>query len=74
MNGDRVVQLLEEIRDFQRQLVDSYQQVLQNQREIIQEQRQAMARWTRVQWALGSVVAILLVIVLALLRYMLQRF
>ena len=44
MNDDRVVRLLEEMRDLQRQHVDSYREALRNQAESIRLQQEAMKR------------------------------
>ena len=74
MDTDRAIQLLEEIRDLQRQQVASYQQALRNQEEAVRAQREAMARGRRLQVALGIVIAVVLVIVVLLLRYVLQRY
>jgi hypothetical protein len=41
MNDDRVVRLLEEMRDLQRQHVDSYREALRNQAESIRLQQEA---------------------------------
>ena len=74
MDTDRAIQLLEEIRDLQRQQVASYQQALRNQEEAVRAQREAMARGRKLQVALGIVIAVVLVIVVLLLRYVLQRY
>lgn len=74
MDTDRVVQVLEEIRELQRRLVDSHQQALRNQQEAIQAQRDAIARGRKLQVALGIVIAVVLVVVLVLLKYVIQRY
>ena len=74
MDTDRVIQLLEEIRDLQRQQVDSQQLALRNQQEAIRAQQEAMARGRKLQIALGLVIAVVLVTVLLLLRYVIQRY
>lgn len=74
MDTDRVVQLLEEIRALQRQQVDGQQQALRNQQDAIRAQQEAMARGRRLQTALGVVIAVVLVMVLVLLRYVIQRY
>ena len=74
MDTDRVIQLLEEIRDLQRELVASYQQALRNQAEAVRAQRDAIARGRKLQAALGIVIAVVLVIVVLLLRYVLRRY
>jgi len=40
MDDERIVKLLEEIRDLQRQHVENYKQALDNQRESIEFNRQ----------------------------------
>lgn len=74
MDTDRVIQLLEEIRALQRQQVDAQQQALRNQEHAIRAQQEAMARGRRLQTALGVVIAVVLVMVLVLLRYVIQRY
>lgn len=74
MDTDRVIQLLEEIRALQRQQVDAQQQALRNQEDAIRAQQEAMARGRRLQAALGVVIAVVLVTVLVLLRYVIQRY
>ena len=44
MNDDRVLRLLEEIRDLQRQHVVNYQEALGNQQESIRLQQTALRR------------------------------
>lgn len=74
MDTDRVIQLLEEIRALQRQQVDAQQQALRNQQDAIRAQQEAMARGRKLQTALGVVIAVVLVMVLVLLRYVIQRY
>jgi DNA-binding protein H-NS len=74
MDTDRVIQLLEEIRALQRQQVDAQQQALRNQADAIRAQQEAMARGRRLQTALGVVIAVVLIMVLVLLRYVIQRY
>jgi hypothetical protein len=74
MDTDRVIQLLDEIRALQRQQVDAQQQALRNQEDAIRAQQEAMARGRRLQTALGVVIAVVLVMVLVLLRYVIQRY
>ena len=74
MDNDRIVQKLEEIRDLQRQLLESHRQALGNQQESIRIQADAVARNRKLQAALGIVIANVLVIVLLLLGYVLRYF
>jgi hypothetical protein len=66
MNDDRVIRLLEEIRDLQRQHAERYGEALQNQQESIRLQ-QAGLRRVRVILAFAAVVLIMAVGVLLLL-------
>lgn len=63
MNNDRVIQLLEELRDLQRQHVQNYQVAVEQQRESIELQRAGLRR---VRWTLGfaGVVLVLAVVLL----------
>ncbi len=63
MNDDRVVRLLEEMRDLQRQHVESYQEALRNQAESIRLQQDALKR-VRVILIFAGVVFVLLLLVL----------
>jgi len=47
MNEDRVVEILEEIRDVQRRHFEAYEQAVRNQEESIRQQREAI-RFQRV--------------------------
>ena len=74
MDEDRVVQLLEEIRDLQRRQVEAYGRALENQQDAIRRQADATRRARRLLAAIGVVIAIVLVMVLVLLRYVLQHY
>lgn len=69
MNDDRVLQVLEEMRDLQRQNMVNYQEALRNQQESIKLQ-QAGLRRVRVILAIATVALILAVgmLVMLLLR------
>ena len=74
MANDRVVQVLEEVRDLQRQLLLAYGQALENQREAIRTQREGARR---ARWLLGVfavVLAVVFVIVVVLLQYVLRHY
>jgi hypothetical protein len=64
---DRIVRLLEEIRDLQRRHVDSYGDALRNQQESIRLQqewhRMAAPRYRLVVFAVAVVVFVLLLLV-----------
>jgi CHASE3 domain sensor protein len=74
MDEDRVVHLLEEIRDLQRQQVEAYARALRNQEEALERQRQAMRKARGMFAVVGVVILVLLVVVLVLLRYVLQHY
>ncbi len=63
MNDDRVVRLLEEMRDLQRQHAESYREALRNQAESIRLQQEAMNR-VRVILVIAGVAMILVLVVL----------
>ena len=62
MNDDRVVKLLEEMRDLQRQHVANYQDALRNQQEAIGMQRAATRRVMRYATILLVMLALLIVV------------
>lgn len=74
MDEDRVVHLLEEIRDLQRQQVEAYARALRNQEEALDRQRHAVGRARPLLAGVGVLILILLVIVVLLLRYVLQHY
>jgi hypothetical protein len=74
MDDDRVVRLLEEIRDLQRQQVEAYGRVLSNQEEAMRPQREGLGRARKLLAGVGILILIVLVIVLVLLRYVLQHY
>ena len=66
MNDDRIIRLLEEIRDLQRQHAERYGEALRNQEESIKLQ-QAGLRRVRVVLAFATIAVILAVAMLVLL-------
>jgi CHASE3 domain sensor protein len=66
MNDDRVIRLLEEIRDLQRQHAERYGEALRNQEESIKLQ-QAGLRRVRVVLAFATIAVVLAVAMLVLL-------
>ena len=74
MDDDRVVRLLEEIRDLQRQLVDAYGKVLTNQEVALGRQLAGVGRARKLLAGVGVLMLIVLAIVLVLLRYVLQHY
>ena len=74
MDEDRVVRLLEEVRDLQRQQVEAYARALGNQEEALRRQREGMGRARRLLAGVGVVLLVLLILVLVLLRYVLEHY
>ena len=74
MDEDRIVRLLEEIRDLQRQHLQAYGRALENQQEALRVQREGVGRARKLQAVVGVVIVIVLVIVLLLLRYVLRYY
>jgi CHASE3 domain sensor protein len=74
MNDDRVVRLLEEIRDGQRALLEQYQHAIRNQQQSIEMQRSAMARPRGLLIGIGIVILVVLAIALVLLRYVVRTY
>jgi hypothetical protein len=74
MADDRVVRLLEEVRDLQRQLLAAYGQALENQREAIRTQREGVRRARLLLAGIGVILGIVFVMVLVLLRYVLRHY
>ena len=74
MDDDRVIPLLEEIRDLQRQQVDAYARALRNQEEALGRQRQIVGRARLLYLVVGAVIFLLLIIVVELLRYVLTHY
>lgn len=74
MDEERLVRVLEEIRDLQRQHVEAYARALANQQEALRLQREGMGRARKLLAAVGVIIAIVLIMVLVLLRYILQHY
>ena len=74
MADDRVVQVLEEVRDLQRQLLAAYGQALDNQREAIRTQREGVRRARLLLIGIGVVLAFVFIMVLVLFRYVLRHY
>ena len=71
MNDDRILRVLEEMRDLQRQSTANYQLALRNQEESIKLQQQALRR-VRVILAIATLALVIVVgmLVMLLLRAM----
>lgn len=63
MSDDRIVRLLEELRDLLRQHVESYRQALRTQQESIELQRAALRRVRLITLAAGLALVVVLVVV-----------
>ena len=66
MNDDRILRVLEEMRDLQRQSVTNYQDAVRNQQESIRLQQTALRR-VRVITGFATIALILALAVLVLL-------
>jgi len=67
MNDDRVIRVLEEIRDLQRQHVENYKEAIRNQQESIELSRQWQAQAQR-RIKITSILLILIVAAFVFLR------
>jgi hypothetical protein len=74
MDEDRVVRVLEEIRDLQRQQVEAYARALTNQQEALRLQQEGMGRARKLLGGVGAIILIVFVMVLVLLRYILRHY
>lgn len=74
MDEDRLVRVLEEIRDLQRQQVEAYGRALANQAEAIRVQRENIGRARKALAGVGLIIIIVLIMVLILLRYILRHY
>jgi len=63
MTDERIVQILEEIRDLQKRYLEKYEAAVQNQKEAIALQKRAVTR----QWLIPLVVMIVVLGVLVAL-------
>jgi hypothetical protein len=71
MDDDRVVRLLEELRDLQRQHVANYQEALRNQAESIALQKEAVRRYRILAGGvLGTIAIIIFAVIVLLIRVM----
>jgi hypothetical protein len=68
VNDDRIVKLLEEIRDLQRQHIENYQDALRNQEESIRMNREWQRKASQRQ--LIALIAVALVVASFLLPYL----
>jgi hypothetical protein len=74
MSDDRVVQVLVEVRDLQRQLLAAYGQALENQREAIRIQRETSRRARMMLGVVGVILLFVFAMVVVLLRYVLRHY
>jgi hypothetical protein len=74
MTDDRVVQVLEEVRDLQRQLLAAYGQALENQREALRTQRETARRARMMLGVVGVILLFVFAMVVVLLRYVLRHY
>ena len=74
MTDDRVVRVLEEVRDLQRQLLTAYGRALGNQREAIRTQREGVRRARILLGVVGVILLFVLVMVMVMLRYIVRHY
>jgi hypothetical protein len=74
LENHEVRRLLTEIRDLQREQVESYRRVLDNQQEAIRMQREGLVRARKYLASVGVAIVLVIVIVLVLLRYVLRHY
>ena len=74
MDEDRLARVLEEIRDLQRQQVEAYGRALANQEDALRLQREGVGRARKLLGAIGVIIAVVLVMVIVLLRYVLRHY
>ena len=74
MTDERVVEVLEEVRDLQRQLLAAYGQALENQREAIRTQRESVRRARLLLGVVGVILLFVFVMVMVMLRYIVRHY
>jgi hypothetical protein len=74
VTDERVVRVLEEVRDLQRQLLAAYGQALENQREAIRTQRETTRRARMLLGVVGVILLFVFVMVVVLLRYVVRHY
>jgi hypothetical protein len=74
VTDERVVRVLEEVRDLQRQLLGAYGQALENQREAIRTQRETTRRARMLLGVVGIILLFVFVMVVVLLRYVVRHY
>lgn len=74
MDEDRVVRLLEEVRDLQRQQVEAYARALTNQQESVRMQREGLGRARKLLAVVGVITVLVLITVLVFMRYVLRHY
>jgi CHASE3 domain sensor protein len=74
VTDERVIQVLEEIRELQRQLLAAYGQALENQREAIRTQREAARRARILLGVVGVILLFVFTMVVVLMRYVLRHY
>ena len=74
MDEDRVVRLLEEVRDLQRQQVEAYARALANQLESVRMQREGLGRARKLLAVVGVITVLVLITVLVFMRYVLRHY
>jgi type VI protein secretion system component VasF len=74
MDEDRLLKVLEEIRDLQRRQVEAYDRALANQEQALQAQRAGIGRARSLIAGIAVVIVLVIIIVLVLLRFVLRHY
>lgn len=74
MDDDRLINVLEEIRDLQRRQVEAYGRALANQEEALRAQRAGIGRARGLIAGIAAVIVLVIIIVLVLLRFVLRHY
>jgi hypothetical protein len=74
MDDARLIKVLEEIRDLQRQQVEAYGRALANQQEALRRQQAGLGRARGLIAGVAAVIILVIIIVLVLLRFVLRHY
>ena len=74
MDDDRLLKVLEEIRDLQRRQVEAYDRALVNQEQALRTQRAGIGRARGLLAGLAVAIVVVIIIVLVLLRFVVRHY
>lgn|GEM_PF-6583132 len=72
--ADKIIELLQQMRDLQKQSVDNYQHALRNQEESIKIQKMATGKFRKVIFPILLVVTLLVLVAVFLVLRILLRY